>query len=152
MFRQRVTHTPQTASAQIRGSEEYPNLHATVTFTQRRNGVLVTVQAEGLPHDKVLGFHIHEGGSCTGNIGDPFADTHGHYNPRGAEHPYHAGDLPPLFTNDGHAYMSVLTDRFNVREIAGKTVVIHSGRDDFTTQPSGDSGKKIACGVIHLGR
>lgn len=152
MFRQRVTNNAHIASAHLMGTDEYPDLRAHVTFTQRSNGVLVAVQAEGMPHDKVLGFHIHTGVSCTGNAEDPFADALGHYNPHGAAHPYHAGDLPPLFTNNGYAYMTVLTNRFTVREIAGKTVIIHSGADDFTTQPSGNSGMKIACGVIHLGK
>jgi len=49
---------------------------------------------------------------------------------------------------DGNAYMQVLTNRFSVREILGKTVVIHSHPDDFHTQPAGNAGEKIACGVI----
>jgi Cu-Zn family superoxide dismutase len=92
--------------------------------------------------------HIHEGGSCTGNAADPFADAGSHYNPEGCEHPAHAGDLPPLFSNRGTAWGAVLTDRFSVGEISGKTVIIHLNPDDFTTQPAGNSGAKIACGVI----
>ena len=56
--------------------------------------------------------------------------------------------MPPLFSNKGYAFMIFLTDRFKVDEIIGKTVIIHSMPDDFKTQPSGDSGMKIACGVI----
>ena len=151
MFRQRISNHVRTAVANVRGSIDYPQLHATVRFTQRTNGVLVAVQAEGLPPNKVLGFHIHNGVSCTGNAADPFADSDGHYNPARVEHPYHAGDLPPLFSNNGYAYMTVLTNRFTVREIAGKAVIIHGSPDDFTTQPSGNSGTKIACGIIHIG-
>ena len=84
----------------------------------------------------------------TGNEDDPFADAKTHYNPKSCPHPYHAGDLPPLFSANGYAYSAVLTDRFTVDEIIGKTVVIHSSPDDFTTQPSGNAGRKIACGVI----
>lgn len=151
MFRQKVTNHVRTAVANICGSAEYPDIHATVRFTQKTNGVLVALQAEGLPPNKVLGFHIHNGVSCRGNIVDVFAEADGHYNPTGVEHPYHAGDLPPIFSNNGTAYMTVLTNRFTVREIAGKAIIIHDGRDDFTTQPSGDSGNKIACGIIHIG-
>ena len=93
----------------------------------------------------IFALHIHEGNSCGD---DNFADTKGHYNPGGCPHPYHAGDLPPLFSCRGHAFMAVLTDRFRIPEIIGRTVVIHSGRDDFTSQPAGDSGTRIACGVI----
>ena len=62
--------------------------------------------------------------------------------------PYHAGDLPPLFSSHGQAYMAVLSGRFRIPEVLGRTIVIHSGPDDFTPQPAGNSGKKIACGVI----
>ena len=96
----------------------------------------------------VFGFHIHEGNACTGNENDPFANAGGHYNPTNCPHPYHAGDLPPLFSNNGYAFMSVLINKFTVNEIIGRTVIIHSQPDDFTTQPSGNSGKKIACGEI----
>lgn len=142
------------ASAQIKGSSEYPKLKGNVKFVQMTNGVLLTVEVWGLPQDKskcsngIFAFHIHEGGSCTGNSDDPFADTNGHYNPDNCPHPYHAGDLPPLFGNDGYAYMSVFTNRFTVKEVVGKTVVIHEKYDDFSTQPAGNAGKKIGCGVI----
>ena len=66
-------------------------------------------------------------------------------------HPKHAGDLPPLMGCQGNAYLAVKTDRFIVHDIIGKTVVIHSDPDDFHTQPAGNAGKKIACGVIRKG-
>lgn len=66
-------------------------------------------------------------------------------------HPLHVGDLPPLLENNGYAYMSVLTNKFKISDIIGKTVIIHDMPDDSTTQPSGNSGKKIACGVIRKG-
>ena len=107
---------------------------------------------ENLPKQNVcgsvFGFHIHEGNCCCGNEQDPFAGTKGHYNPNGCPHPYHAGDLPPLFANDGEAWMAVLTNRFTLNDILSRTVVVHDKPDDFTTQPSGNSGRKIACGII----
>lgn len=142
------------AAAEVRGSSKYPSLRGKVTFMQMTNGVLVTAEVSGLPYkdaecsNGIYAFHIHSGGSCTGNGEDPFADTDGHYNPTNCPHPYHAGDLPPLFGNKGYAYMSVFTDRFTVREIVGRTVVIHANFDDFSTQPAGNAGAKIACGVI----
>lgn len=142
------------AKAAVRGSAGYPSIHGTVTFRQMQSGTLVTAEIYGLPQaegecgGKVFGFHVHEGTSCSGNDKDPFADAKGHFNPHGCEHPYHAGDLPPLFGNKGYAYMSVFTDRFNVSDIVGRVVIIHSGADDFKTQPSGNSGDKIACGKI----
>ena len=69
-------------------------------------------------------------------------------DPEGCEHPHHAGDLPPLFGCGGDAYLSVLTDRFAVPDILGRTVVIHQDPDDFATHPSGHAGARIGCGVI----
>lgn len=142
------------ASAQIRGRREYPNINGTVSFYKTGAGILVAANIWGLPlssdgcSKRVFGFHIHEGISCSGNENDPFADALGHYNPGKCFHPYHAGDMPPLFGANGRAFLIFLTDRFNISEIIGKTVIIHSAPDDFTTQPSGNSMAKIACGVI----
>lgn len=133
------------AIAQIRGSR--PGLWGVVRFFQRGDGVLVEAEVTGLPKTETgfFAFHIHEGKSCDG---EGFPDSGGHFNPGGAAHPSHAGDLPPLLADHGKAYMRVLTDCFHVDEIIGKTVIIHSEPDDFHTQPSGNAGAKIGCGVI----
>lgn len=142
------------AQAIISGSEEYPDIRGSVDFYQTERGVLVVAGVSGLPNpmdrckSPVFAFHIHSGGSCTGDMDDPFAKAMTHYNPNGCMHPYHAGDMPPLFGNDGRAFLSFLTGRFSVDEVIGRTVIIHSKPDDFTTQPSGNSGTKIACGRI----
>ncbi|MDD7215163.1 MAG: superoxide dismutase family protein [Anaerovoracaceae bacterium] len=85
---------------------------------------------------------------CSGTKENPFEDAHGHFNPDCCDHPHHAGDLPPLLGNRGYALQIFLTGRFCVSEIIGKTVIIHADPDDFTSQPSGNSGKMIACGQI----
>ena len=142
-----------TALAHITGSNVYPDVDGYVSFSGMKNGVLVTAEIRGLPDSHghgIYAFHIHNGTACTGDAEDPFADADGHYNPDEAMHPYHAGDLPPLFSNNGYAYMSVFTDRFNIGEIIGHVIIIHKNTDDFTTQPSGNSGTKIACGKIFL--
>lgn len=140
------------ATAHIKGGEDYPEICGVVMFYRKHDGVLVTAKICGLPDNvnktKVYGFHIHEGSSCSGNANDEFADTFSHFNPTNTEHPMHAGDMPPLFSNNGKAYLSFVTNRFTVPEIIGKTVVIHLHPDDMMTQPSGNSGTKIACGVI----
>lgn len=149
----KANYKPNSA-ADISGGENYPGIRGRVIFRQQKNGVLVTADIYGLPTGEtgcdsgVFGFHIHEGEDCGSNGQEPFSNTKGHYNPGDCPHPYHAGDLPPLFENDGYAYMSVLTNRFTATEIIGRTVVIHLQPDDFHTQPSGNSGEKIACGVI----
>ena len=142
------------AWAEIRGSSRYPHLRGMVRFFRTNFGTLTETDVRGLPdpgkngRNPIFGFHIHEGSICAGNETDPFADAGMHYNPGNFPHPAHAGDLPPLFGNNGYAYSVVLTDRFTVSEILGKTIIIHGSPDDFTTQPAGNSGEKIACGVI----
>lgn len=142
------------ARARINGSPDYSGVQGNVDFIQLDKGVLVIADINGLPTQgekcscRVFGFHIHDGDSCTGTQSEPFANTKGHFNPNNCPHPCHAGDMPPLFGNSGRAWLAFLTDRFAVSDIIGKTVVIHSSPDDFTTQPSGNSGVKIACGVI----
>ena len=136
------------AVAKIHGGEQAPCLKGSVKFYQLPGGVLVEAELTGLPSQPPSGFfafHIHEGGSCEG---PGFSQTGNHFNPKNEPHPLHAGDLPPLLENRGRAYLQVLTERFRVEEIVGRTVVIHSGPDDFSTQPSGNPGSKIACGVI----
>lgn len=141
------------AIAHIKGGNGYPAVNGEATFVQTDKGVLVTVKVNNLPPNPICGggifaLHIHEGDSCTGNEEDMFANAKTHYNPQNCQHPYHAGDLPPLIGNNGYAYMSVLTNRFTVRQIINRVIVIHDNKDDFTTQPSGNSGIKIACGKI----
>lgn len=137
------------AVADIRGGAAAPGLRGRVEFADHPDGTLVTAQIWGLPRSETgfFALHIHEGGDCGG---ENFSDTGGHFNPTGAAHPMHAGDLPPLLSVEGNAYLSVLTGRFRVEDVAGKTVVIHSHPDDFHTQPAGGAGEKIACGVIRF--
>lgn len=137
--------TLPTAIACVKGGK---GLSGTVKFFPRRDGTLLVAEISGLPEGSDKGFfafHIHEGDSC---CGEGFPETGGHFNPKGAAHPGHAGDLPPLLSCNGYAYSAVFTDRFCVRDVIGRTVVIHQGADDFHTQPAGNSGEKIACGVI----
>ncbi|MBQ3552202.1 MAG: superoxide dismutase family protein [Clostridia bacterium] len=145
---------PALAMARIRGSEQYPDILGLVRFYQTPYGVIVLAELKGLPNPSgdcespIFGFHIHEGEHCTGDASDPFADVRTHYNPNDCPHPYHSGDLPPLFGANGYAFLSFLTDRFTVDEIIGRTIIVHASPDDFTTQPSGNAGIKMACGEI----
>lgn len=135
------------AIAGISGNELAPDIYGSVKFYQINMGCLVVADIFGLPNSNtnIFGFHIHEGESCSGT---QFSDTGSHYDPAKKNHPNHAGDLPPLFSCKGKAFLAVCTDRFSVDEILGKTVVIHSDPDDFHTQPAGNAGQKIGCGVI----
>lgn len=136
--------------AYITGSKDYPDIQGMIMFYRLGNGTVVVADIAGLPDNEsgFYGFHIHEGNSCTGTVEDPFADTKGHYTIYGYEHPNHLGDMPVLFGNNGAAWGAFYTEKFFPGEIAGRTVVIHGMPDDYRTQPSGNSGERIACGVI----
>lgn len=122
--------------ARVAGGKEAPCLFGTVKFYTMEKNVLVVADISGLPVTRtgIFAFHIH--------------DADGHYNPQGRPHPLHAGDLPPLISCNGRAFLVVLTDRFDLCQILGKTVVIHQDPDDFTSQPSGNPGAMIATGII----
>lgn len=149
-----ITRRDPDATARIRGSDKNRGINGMLKLYQTQSGVFVICFVQGLPVTSgmcaggIYAVHIHDGDSCTGNEKDPFADAGSHYNPYGCPHPFHAGDLPPLFADNGFGWYAVLTARFDVNEVIGKTVIIHSKPDDFTTQPSGNSGEKIACGKI----
>jgi Cu-Zn family superoxide dismutase len=145
-----ISYYNPSARAILQGSIEYPDIYGEVRFYKVNDGVLVVITVDNLPEtpDRFYGFHLHSGGSCTGNAQDSFANAGSHYNPEGKPHPQHSGDFPPIIAKDGSAFLAFVTNRFTIPEIIGKTVVIHLMPDDFTTQPSGNSGEKIACGVI----
>ena len=149
-----IPYNRADAIAIIRGSDAYPDIDGIISFYKVNVGVMVFAKITGLPkdgalcHSPIYAFHIHSGEKCSGDETDPFKDANGHYNPLNCEHPYHAGDMPPLFNANGIAISAFLTNRFKIDEIIGKAVIIHSQPDDFKTQPSGNSGEKIACGII----
>ncbi len=142
------------AVAVMNGGPNNSKIHGTVKFYQAADGVLIVADIQGLPDaagmcgNGIFAFHIHGGADCSGNAEDPFANAGTHYNPGNCPHPYHAGDMPPLFGAGGRAFLAFVTNRSTARELIGKTVIIHDRPDDFTTQPSGNAGNKIACGVI----
>lgn len=150
---QALRSSPQ-AEAIITGSGAFPGISGKARFYQTNEGVVVYAEVRGLPQPsqpcqgQVFGFHIHQGTDCGGSAEGPFAHAMAHYDPAGCSHPSHAGDMPPLFGNNGLAVSAFLTGRFLVEEVIGRAVIIHGSPDDFTTQPSGNSGVKIACGVI----
>lgn len=135
------------AMARMAGGNEAPCLYGTVKLYKVGKQVLLVADICGLPKSDTgfFALHIHEGTSCQGS---GFSDSGGHYNPEEVRHPCHAGDLPNLLACQGRAFMAVLTDRFAISDVIGKTVIIHSGPDDYRSQPSGDPGTKIACGIL----
>lgn len=137
------------AQAVIRGSEKHPGLRAIVHFYAAPGGSLVTVEAQGLPEEEpFIAVHIHGGDSCTGNADDAFANAGAHLNFEMLGHPLHTGDFSALLNNDGYGWGAFFTNRFTPREVLGYPVIIHAHGDDYHTQPSGNAGEKIGCGII----
>lgn len=139
------------ALAWVRGGEAYPGVSGLVKFYDTPyGGILVEAEVFGLPNIAAPGssafyaMHIHQFGDCS----QGFTKVGEHYNPQNLPHPQHAGDLLPLLGNQGYAWSAFYDKRFRVKDIIGRSVIIHSQRDDFTSQPSGDPGTMIACGAI----
>ena len=132
----------------------------TATVSPADNGVKIDLDLHGLPPG-VHGFHIHAVGKCDG---PDFTTAGGHFNPdkkqHGSENPNgpHAGDLDNLAVDaDGNVKTTVIaegakfagsSDPHSIFHPGGTALVIHAGEDDMKTDPSGNSGKRIACGVI----
>lgn len=127
----------------------------TVSFAQRGDKILVVADISGLtPGDH--GFHIHEKGDCSAPDG---TSAGGHFNPSAQAHGnpdsphHHFGDMPMLTADaSGHAKLSVELDSITLQEgtgnIVGRSVIVHQKADDYQTQPTGNSGGRVACGVI----
>lgn len=137
------------ARAAIRGDAAHPELMGEALLYPYGKGTLFLLRAVGLPHGGFFALHIHEGNNCSSGGDVAFSGAGGHYDPHDVPHPWHAGDLPPLLSAaNGAALLAVYSDRFQPQEVIGRTVILHEKPDDFRTQPSGDSGARLACGVI----
>ncbi len=130
-----------------------------VGFWELEQGLRVFAQAEGLPSG-IHAFHVHQTGECTP---PDFQSAGGHYNPTDNQHGWdnaegpHAGDFPNVHVqDDGRLAVEYFTDKLALADGAegtlfpdgGTAVVIHEGADDYQTDPAGDAGARIACGVI----
>lgn len=123
-----------------------------VTFEKAENGSKISADINGLS-DKNHGFHIHQYGDCSAPDG---SSAGGHFNPDDMKHNSrdagnrHVGDMGNL-VGEGNNQITTLSytdDNIYLEEIIGRGVIIHAGEDDLTSQPSGDAGERIACGVI----
>lgn len=137
------------ALAVLNGRDGYSKISGYISFYPADNKTLVVISVCGLDdnNNRFLGLHIHENGVCTEE--DLFESAGSHYDMDEDSHPYHTGDMPPIFVNrNGCAWSSFITDRFQISDIIDRSVIIHSESDDFRSDPSGNSGMRIACGVI----
>ena len=127
-----------------------------VRFVQSGDQVLVSGEVRGLKPNGEHGFHVHEKGDCSSGDG---MSTGGHYNPGGRRHgahgrgEHHTGDLPSLKADAyGVARFSFSSSSIALgsgsNDIVGRGLIVHRDPDDYTTQPTGNSGPRLACAVI----
>jgi Cu-Zn family superoxide dismutase len=128
----------------------------TLTLTTMGDGVHVGGEIGGLPAG-AHGFHVHERGDCSAADA---SSAGGHFNPTNMPHgrsgpkPHHLGDSDNIFANanrvatvDAHLHDVTLGTGLP-NDIAGRAIIVHADADDYTSQPSGDAGARVACGVI----
>jgi len=150
------------AIARVKGGPLAPKISGIVYFKKAPGGTEVCADIVGLPPYRPAqdgkapigphGFHIHEFGNCeVGDPKEPFKAAGEHWNPNNQPHGNHAGDFPVLFSNNGRARMCFFTNRFRPSDVIGKAIIIHQNPDDYRTQPAGDAGKRLACGIIERG-
>ena len=154
---QTTPEEPARATASLQ-STKGNKTYGEVTFEQVGSKVRVIAQVVGLKPNQEHGFHIHEKGDCSSGDG---MSAGGHFNPAGKTHgapgaEHHAGDLPNLKANaKGRATMTVDVEGVTVTpgpaSIVGRGLVVHAQPDDYKTQPTGDSGARLACAVIQAG-
>lgn len=131
------------------------DVEGTVTFTQTEDGVRVQANVTGLEGESLHGFHIHQYGDCSASDG---TSAGGHYSPRDMPHgaptadQRHVGDMGNLPVDaSGLAemeYTDMVIELNGPNSIIGRGVIVHAGRDDFQSQPTGDAGARLGCGVI----
>jgi Cu-Zn family superoxide dismutase len=153
-----IPDEPLRATAQLvptKGSKTFGE----ATFEQAGDKVRVIVFVQGLKPGQEHGLHIHEVGDCSSGDG---MSAKGHFNPYGKPHAHsgtperHAGDLPSLkAATNGRAKIDVELDIITVgpgpASIIGRGLIVHADPDDYKTQPTGNAGARIACGVIKAG-
>jgi len=131
--------------------------NGTAELTGVDGGVLIRLEVTGLPANQWVAFHVHETGTCDHTTEHESAG--GHFNPTDMDHGYlaengpHAGDMPNQYVGaDGvlraDVFNSFVTLEAGDTGIAGRALMIHAEADDYESQPSGDAGARLACGVI----
>ncbi|RBG69389.1 superoxide dismutase family protein, partial [Xanthomonas oryzae pv. oryzae] len=146
-----------TATAELKPTKGN-DVKGTVTFKTVDGALRVTGQLSGLKPNTEHGFHIHEKGDCSAPDG---SSAGGHFNPSQSDHgnvsaePHHGGDMLNIksdaqgnVTIDGPVSSNVNLAKANQFDIAGHAVIVHADADDYKTQPTGNAGGRLACGVI----
>ena len=150
-------HTPMPMATTTLAPLGTATAHGSVHFQQQKDGnVEVTVDLTGLPPSTTHGFDLHDKGSCSdyGNAAG------GHYNPTNAPHAapdaasHHAGDFGNVTADaNGEVHTSFMSHSISVggtNDVVGHAVILHANPDDLTSQPAGNAGPRIACGVVQV--
>ncbi|HEV2844504.1 MAG TPA: superoxide dismutase family protein [Thermoanaerobaculia bacterium] len=153
--------SPLSAAATLEPGPANPDFSGTVTFTPAGEGVRVVAEVRGVTPGR-HGIHLHENGQCNHDEagGKHFSTAGGHFNPTSAPHacpptaPRHAGDFGNIEVGaNGTGRLELTLDTISLtgaNPVTGKAVILHVGADDCATQPTGNSGDRLACGVIKL--
>jgi Cu-Zn family superoxide dismutase len=147
-----------SAQAVLQPAKDTPGFSGRVIFYQAGSEVRVVADVTGVSPPGNHGFHVHENGKCERDPGKDFASAGGHFNPAGTPHAcpdaasHHAGDLGNIVINaDGTGHVDVTTSALSLSgasSVVGRAVILHAAPDDCTTQPTGNAGGRLACGVI----
>src|SRR5579864_4980314 len=150
-----------SAQAVLQPAKDTPGFSGRVTFYQAGSQVRVVADVTGVSPPGNHGFHVHENGKCERDPGKDFATAGGHFNPAGMPHAcpdassHHAGDLGNIVINaDGTGHLDVTTSALSLSgatSVVGRAMILHAAPDDCTTQPTGNAGGRLACGVIAAG-
>ena len=134
------------------------NVTGNITFTTQQDGVRIVADVDGLKPGK-HGFHIHEYGDCSAHDG---TSAGGHFNPTNQKHgcpdnpEHHVGDLGNIEAdNNGHAHLDVVNKdvKFSGKNnIIGRAIIVHADPDDCVSQPVGNAGARVGCGVIGIAK
>lgn len=155
------TSSGNIATAVLSGTQPDTSVSGTVRFSEDNGKVKMTLDIT-VPKkaNQSVAVHIHEHGSC----GDMGKEAHGHWNPTKVNHgkwgaaSFHLGDIGNVdLDGEGKGTMELETDLWSIsssdtaKNILNKAIIVHGGKDDFKTQPTGNAGSRIGCGVITKG-
>ncbi|MGY0612994.1 MULTISPECIES: superoxide dismutase family protein [unclassified Luteimonas] len=152
-----MTTAPAAGTMAILAATEGNSVTGEITFAAVDGGVAITGQVNGLPPNTEHGFHVHETGDCSAPDG---TSAGGHFNPTDSAHgrvsagEHHVGDTDNIRADDtGVARVDTRLDGATLADgaptdVLGRAVIVHADPDDYATQPTGNAGARLACGVI----
>jgi len=149
---------PEKAEGGDGQADKNNTVSGTVTFHEQKDGTHVHAKLSGLTPGK-HGFHVHEFGDCSCADG---MCTKGHFNPTNQPHggpdskKRHVGDMGNVVADEnGNATLDLIDSYIKLNgphSIIGRSIIVHADKDDLTSQPTGNAGARVGCGVIGIGK